>query len=168
MTIPAGDLALKVRIPVRRDGTDERRERFEVTIGRPRGVRIGDGSGLVRVRDTGPPPKILGVDTSVTEPTDVSTTVDVPLQLSQVSGKRIRIVVATLPGTADDADFVPTRIRTVILPGEGFVVVPVEVLADAADEPDETFTVGVVRGRQVRIGRPATVTIVAPPPPESP
>lgn len=163
--IPAGDLALKVRIPVPRDGTDERHERFEVTIGRPRGVRIGDGSASVRIRDIDPPPQILGVDTSVTEPTEGMTTVGVPLQLSQVSGRRIRIVVATQPGTADDTDFVATRLRAVILPGQGSVVVPVEVLADAVEELDETFTVGAVRGRHVRLGTPATVTIVAPPPP---
>ena len=81
VTIPAGDLAARVRIPVRRDGIDERRERFQVTIGRPRGVRVGDGSGLVRVRDADPPPRLVGVDTTVTEPIDAPTTVDVRLQL---------------------------------------------------------------------------------------
>ena len=160
VTIPAGDLALRVRIPVRRDGTDERRERFQVTIGRPRGVRIGDGSALVRIRDIDPPPQILGVDTTVTEPADAPTTVGVRFQLSRVSGRRIQMVVATRPGTADGTDYTPTRLRSVIPPGQRSVVVPVEVLADAVEELDETFTVAVVRGRHVRIARPATVTIV--------
>lgn len=87
VTIPAGDLAVRVRIPVPRDGTDERLERFEVTIGRPQGARIGDGSGLVRVRPIDPPPRILGVDVAVTEPADDALmTVGVRLQFSQVSG----------------------------------------------------------------------------------
>ncbi len=166
VTIPAGDLATRVRIPVRRDGTDERRERFEVTISRPRGVRISDGSASVRIRDADPSPQLLGVDTTVTEPTDTSTTVDVRLQLSHVSGRRIRTVIATRSGTANGTDFTPTRLRSVIRPGQTSVVVPVEVLADAAEELDETFTVGLVRGQHVRIGPPATVTILAPPPPE--
>lgn len=165
--IPAGDLAVRVRVPARRDGTDERHERFEVTIGRPRGVRIGDGSALVRIRDIDSPPQILGVDTKVTEPVDAPATVGVRLQLSQVSGRRIRMVVATRPGTAAGTDFTPTRLRSVIPPGQRSVVIPVEVLADAAEELDETFTVRVVRGRHVRMGPPATITILTPPPPDS-
>lgn len=161
--IPAGDLALRVRIPVPRDGIDERRERFEVTIGRPRGVRIGDGSALARIRDMDPAPRIIGIDTSVTEPADGPTSVHVGLQLSSVSGRRIRLVVATRPGTADETDFSPMRLRLVIPPGQSSVMVPIEVLPDAVEEPDETFTVEVLRGRHVRIGRPAEVTIVAPP-----
>ena len=160
VTIPAGDLALRVRIPVRRDGTDERSERFEVSMSRPRGVRIGDGSASVRIWDIDPPPRILGVDTTVTEPADALTTVGVRLELSHVSGRRIPVVLATQPGTADGTDFTPTRLRSVILPGQRFVVLPVEVLADAVEEPDETFTIEVVRSRHVRIGRPARVTIV--------
>ena len=166
VTIPAGDLAMRVRIPVLRDGTDEPRERFEVAISRPRGVRIGDGSAMVRIGDTDPPPLVLGVDTTVTEPAaGAPITVGVRLQLSHASGRRIRMVVETLPGTADGTDFTPTRVRSVILPGRTSVAVPVEVLADPVEEIDETFTVGVSSGRSVRIGRPATVTIVPPPPP---
>lgn len=168
VTIRAGDLALRVRIPVRKDGTDERRERFEVTIGRPRGALIGDGSALARIRDIDPRPKILGVDATVTEPTEALATVDVRLRPSHVSGRWIRMVVATEPGTADDTDFTPVHLGVVIPPGEESVVVPVDVLADAVEEVDETFTVRVLRGRHVRIGRPATVTIVPPPPPVLP
>ena len=72
-----------------------------------------------------------------------------------------------MSGTANGTDFTPTRLRSVIRPGQTSVVVPVEVLADAVEELDETFTVGLVRGQHVRIGPPATVTILAPPPPES-
>ena len=168
VTIPAGELALQVRIPVPKDGTDERRETFGVTIGRPRGVRIGDGSALPRIRDIDPPPRILGVDATVTEPTDVSETVNVRFRLSHVSERRIRVVVTTQPGTADGTDYTPVRIPAVILPGQGSLVVPVDVLPDTVEETDEAFTVKVVSGRHVRIGGPATVTIVPPPPPPPP
>ena len=166
--IPAGDLAVRVRLPVRRDGTDEPLEKFEVAIDRPRGLRIDDGSAVARVRDVDPPPRIDGVDAAVTEPVDAPTTVDVRLRLSHVSGKPIPVVVATQPGTADGGDFTGTRLRTVVRPGQRSFVVPVEVLADAVDEADETFTVAVVRGRHVRIGGAATVTVAAPPPPPPP
>ena len=167
VTIPAGDLAVRVRIPVPRDRTDERRERFEVTIARPHGVRIDDGSALVSVRDVDPPPKVVGVDTAATEPAEAQTsTVDVRLELSRASGKKIELVVRTRAGTADLTDFDPTRLRLVLRPGRRSVVFPVRLLADDTEELDETFTVEVVRARHARVGRPATVTILAPPPPD--
>ena len=162
VTIPAGRLALRVRIPVRKDGTDEPRERFEVTIHRPRGVRIGDGSALAWIRDIDPRPRIVGVNATVTEPTDAPESVNVVFRLSHVSGRWIRIVVVTQPGTADGTDFTPIRISSAIPPRHGSTVVPVDVLPDAVLETDEEFSVRVVRGRHVRIGRPATVTIVPP------
>jgi hypothetical protein len=168
VTIPPGALAARVRIPVPKDGTDERRERFEVTIGRTNGVRITDGSALARIRDIDPQPRIIGVDTSVTEPTGGPETFDVRFRLSHVSGRRIRVVVATHAGTADDSDFSPIRIRSSIRSGQGSLVVPVDVLPDTVDENDEDFTVRVVRGHNVRIGRPATVTIIDSPPPPPP
>ena len=161
--IPAGGLARRVRIPVPEDGADERREGFEVTIGRPSGVRIGVGSARARIRDVDPPPRIRGVDATVTEPTDTAETVDVQFHLSHTSGKRIRVVVATHPGSADNTDFNPVRRHMVIRPGQESLIVPVEVLADTVDETDEEFTVKVVHGVSVRLRRPATVTITPPP-----
>lgn len=166
--IPAGALSVRVRIPALKDGVDERRERFEVTIGRPRGVRVGDGTALARIRDIDRAPRILGVDASVPEPTQASSVVGVRLRLSHVSERRIRLVAVTRPGTADSDDFTPVRLRAVIRRGQESVVVPVEVLADSVEEADETFTVEVVRGRHVRIGRPATVTILPPASPPEP
>lgn len=165
VTIPAGQLALRVPISLRQDGTDESPEQFEVTIGQPRGVRVGAGSALVSIRDIDPPPRIVGIDTTVTEPTDGRITVGVRLELSQVSGRPIRLVIVTQPGTADGTDFAPIRLEVIVPPGQPHVDVPVEVLADAMVEPAETLTVGVVRGRHVRIGPPATVTVVPPSPP---
>jgi len=168
VTIRAGHLTRQVRIPVPDDGADERRERFEVAIGRPHGVRIGEGTAVSRIHDVDPAPRIRGVDTTVTEPTDPAdpaATIDVSFLLSHVSGRRIRVVVATQPGTADDTDFTPIHLRRVIRPGHGVLVVPVDVLPDAVEETSEEFTVRVVRGRHVRIGRPATITIAPPTPP---
>ena len=167
VTIPAGRLARRVRISVPTDGVDERRERFAVTIGRPSGLRIGHGSATARIRDIDPVPRVRGVDTTVTEPTDAAQTVDVQFLLSQVSGRRIHVVVATKPGTADSSDFTPVRLRRVIRPGQGSLTVPIDVLPDAVEESAEEFTVRVVRGRNVRIGRPATVTITPPQPPST-
>jgi peptidoglycan-N-acetylglucosamine deacetylase len=162
VTIPAGDLAVRVRIPVPKDGIDEYAERFAVTIGRPRGVRVGDGTAIARVRDVDRPPLIHGVDRVVTEPDHDVTPVHVRFRLSRISGKSIVVVVATRPGSADANDYTPVRLRLELVPGQRSVVVPLGVLADAVDETEERFTVEVVRARRVRSGRPATITILPP------
>lgn len=176
--VRAGRLGARVRIPVPRDGLDEFAERFEVTISRPRGVRIGDGRALARIGDVDAPPVIRGVDLDVTEPAVDPVGTAVEFRLSRPSAKPIRLVVAARPGTADRTDYLAPRLRTILPPGTTTVLFDVSVLADPPDvvdqlpEVDETFTVAVVRARRVRVGRPATVTVhepAAPPTlPESP
>jgi peptidoglycan-N-acetylglucosamine deacetylase len=166
VSIPAGRLKARVRIRVPRDGIDEYRERFSVTIGRPHGVRIGDGETLSRITDRDRPPLIRGVDTVVTRSaTDVQATA-VRFDLSGPSGKPIPVVVATRPGTADATDYVPIRSRAVLSPGTRRLRLDLSVLPDpdGLSPTDESFTVDVVRARRVRVGRPATVTIRSPEP----
>lgn len=165
--IRAGKLSTRVRIRVPEDAIDEFAERFAVTIARPHGLRIGDGSAVSRIADDDPPPVVRGVDLTVTEPVSEPTTAALRFELSRPSGKPIRMVLATRQGTADGTDYVGTRVRRVIAPGTSVVLVDVTVLQDEVEETEETFTVEVVRARRVRVGRPATVTIKpAPPDPE--
>lgn len=167
--IPAGRLSTRVRIRVPRDRIDEFAERFEVTIARPRGVRIADGTAVSRITDVDPPPVIRGTDIDVTEPTTESVTTTVEFRLSRPSGKPIRLVVAARPGTADGGDYHVPRLRTVLAPDTRTLRVDVTVLADEVEEAAESFTVEVVRARRVRVGRAATVTILPPEPePEDP
>ena len=160
VTIPAGSLSARVRIPAARDGIDEYAERFEVTIGRPRGVRIGDGTAVSRIKDVDPPPVIRGVGRSVTEPLSDPASATVRFRLSRPSAKRIVVVVATRPGTADGSDYLSLRVRKVIPPGTSVLLVNVTVLADEVEEPEESFTVEVVRARRARTGPAATMTIL--------
>jgi hypothetical protein len=168
VTVPAGRLTTRVRIPVRRDRLDEFTERFEVRLESPRGVRLGTPAGTVRIDDVDPPPTIRGEDLTVTEPTTEAGAATVVLRLSRRSGKPIPLTARTGHGTADGADYVALRLRTVLQPGQTVLQLVVPLLPDDLDEPDETFTVEVVRARQVRVGRPATVTIVPPEPPPAP
>lgn len=166
--IPAGRLSTRVRIRVPRDRIDEYAERFEVTIGRPRGVRITDGAAVSRIADVDPPPVIRGTDLDVTEPVGESATSTVEFRLSRLSGKPIRLVIAARPGTADRDDYRVPRLRTVLAPGTRVLRVDVTVLPDEVEEAVEAFTLEVVRARRVRVGRPATVTIHPPEPDPDP
>ncbi|QZY27701.1 polysaccharide deacetylase family protein [Nocardioides coralli] len=168
VVIPAGRLATRVRIPVRRDGLDEHTERFRVVLGGARGVRLGRRERSVRIVDVDRPPVIRGEDLSVLEPVTGPTTATVELRLSRASGKAIPLTVRTRHGTADGDDYVARRVRTVLQPGETVLRLDVRLLPDALEETEETFTVEVVRSGPVRVGRPATVTITPPPPPPPP
>lgn len=164
--VPAGRLAARVRIPLRADGIDEPTEEFAVRLTRPRGLSLGADVAVARVFDRDPAPIVRGVDVTVPEPAAGPEDAVVEFRLSRRSGHRIRIVLRTFAGTANGTDYIATRQTFVLAPGKRAVVLPVTVLADAVDEPDETFSVAVVRAVRVRPGRDATVTIAAPSPPK--
>ncbi len=164
VTIPAGRLATRVRIRVPRDGIDEYRERFRVTIGRPHGVRIGDGEAFARITDLDRPPRIRGVDTVVERSATDVRVASIRFVLSRPSAKPIPVVLATRPGSADETDYEALRSRVLLSPGTRQLRVDLSVLpdADGLSPAEEELSVDVVRARRVRIGRSATVTISPP------
>jgi hypothetical protein len=115
------------------------------------------------VRDRNAPPLVRGVDAVVPEPA-TDTVVPVRFELARPSGKQVRVALQTVAGTADGADFVVARQAFDVAPGTTSAVLPVTVLADDHDEPDETFRVEVVRVVNARPGRAAQVTITPPVP----
>lgn len=163
VAVPAGRLSVRVPIDVLRDGTDEHLERFAVRISRPRGLTLGRDVAVGEIRDRDRAPLVRGADVTVPEPA-TDTVVPVTFTLGRASEKEVRIVLRTLIGTADETDFVVTRQAFTLAPGETSAVLPVTVLADDLDEPDEAFRVEVVRTVNARIGRTATVTIATPAP----
>lgn len=164
LRFPAGALSARVRIPLLDDSLDEPVERFEVVLSHPMGLRIGTGRGTVAIADRDGPPGVSAFDRSVVEPTGEAVTVPVRLQLARPSGRRVRLLVRTVAGTADAADFTPFEVSVVVPAGTRSVSVPVTILTDTVDEPDETFVVRIVRATNARVVRSdATVTITPPP-----
>jgi peptidoglycan/xylan/chitin deacetylase (PgdA/CDA1 family) len=170
VTIPAGRLATRLRIRVPRDGIDEYRERFRVTVGRPHGVRIGDGEAFARITDRDRPPLIRGVDTVVERSATDAQVTPVRFVLSRPSAKPILVIVTTRPGSADETDYEPMRSRMLLSPGTRRLRLDVGVLpdADGLSPGDEELSVEIVRARRARIGRPATITIRPPEPATQP
>lgn len=164
VTIPAGRLEARVRVPLLRDGTDEPAEELAVVLARPRGLRLGAAVATARIADRDRPPVLRGVDVAVAEPATGTRTVTAVLSLSRPSGRPVRLVLAAQPGTADPSDYDAARVVVDLPPGRTVARFPVTVLADALDEPPETLQVVVVRALHARAGRPATVTIAPPQP----
>lgn len=162
--IPAGRVTATVPVRMLRDRLDEPTERFVLRLTRARGVRLGTTRRTVVILDKDPPPRVSAIGRNVVEPATGRVAVPVVLRLARVSGRTVHVSVTTVAGTASPADFVALT-RTITIPaGSRTVVVPVTVLADALDEPDETFRVRITAVTNAVIGtRDAVVTITPPP-----
>ncbi len=164
--IPAGARSVSVSVPVLRDRLDEPTERFRLTLSQPRGLRLDLADVTVVVTDRDPEPVVRGVDVSVPEPASGQQVVPVRFTLARVSARPVRLEVRPVHGTASAADATAERTVVVIPAGRRSVVVPVTVLADSVDEPDEQLRLRITAVRHARVGtRDAVVTITAPPAP---
>lgn len=159
VVIPAGATTGRVSVPVWRDHQDEPTERFLIVLSRPFGLSLATSEARVRIADRDPEPVVRGRTARVVEPDGGATTVPVRLELDRVSGRQVRLVVRTAPGTAGPEDYVAMERRVTIPAGERFVDVLVTIQPDELTEPSETFTLQVVSATHARVGAAALVAI---------
>jgi hypothetical protein len=139
VAFPVGVTRAVVRVPVLGDRLDEATESVRLRLLAPRGLTIRRGSAHGTIRDDDTPPLVRLGDTSVSEPGTGSIVASVPVTLSGPSGRTVSVRVHTTAGTADTSDFTPVDTTVTFAPGTTSQVVGVPVLADALDEPAETF-----------------------------
>ncbi len=104
-------------------------------------------------------PKVLPQDGVVSEPQTRNQLGFVTVLLSRPSRRRVVATLATRPGTAGVADFVPLHPTVVFKPGETSQLVSIEVLPDRLVEGPETVRLVVVSVRHARAGHAGIVTI---------
>jgi peptidoglycan/xylan/chitin deacetylase (PgdA/CDA1 family) len=145
--LAVGQTRTSIAVRVRPDGRDEADEFFTVSLRAPIGVSVARRSARVTIRDDDPVPRVAVRDATVVEgAAGTSTLVAVPVVLSRSSGRVVAIEWTTQRATQGDAaspgrDYV-TASGTVRLPaGAVRASVPVVVLGDGVDEPDESFSV---------------------------
>jgi hypothetical protein len=139
--IPSGATSVRVRLPVRRDGLDEATERFSLGLAEPRGVEVSGTVVEVAVLDRDRPPKVDGQPVTVPEPAAGTTQVPVVFRLAAPSGRDVRLAYETVPGTADESDYISTSGAVTIPAGELEAQVVVSVRSDLVPEGPETFAV---------------------------
>ena len=141
---PAGTLARTVTVQVRGDRIHEGTERLRLRLDRPRGLVSEQTHAVGRILDDDPLPRVTLSDASVVEPADGQETVFVKVRTDRPSSRRVVMVVATVAGSADQSDYVPLQRTVRIAPGERTALVPVTVLADTVEEPEETLRLEIV------------------------
>jgi peptidoglycan/xylan/chitin deacetylase (PgdA/CDA1 family) len=161
--VPAGTLSREVRIRAVRDGLDEATERFDVGLARGQGVRLGGEPVTAVIKDRDRPPRVAGEPASTTEPAAGTVQVRAVFRLDRPSGRDVRLSYRTVPGTADESDYISTSGTVTIPAGRLTAEITVSVLADLLVEGVESFAVHLDAAEHARVAvRDALVTITPP------
>ena len=159
----AGSRTRTVTVRVRGDRIHERTERLRLVADRPRHLLLGDARGVGTVVDDDPLPRVRIADGAVTEPLEGTATTQLLVRADRPSSRRMVLSLVTVPGTADEDDYVPFERTVRLLPGERRKLVPVTVRADDLEEPEERFWVRIVSVEGAAADRDLAEVTVLPP-----
>jgi len=146
VTFEPGQTSRTVTVAVADDALDEVDETFTLDLSNPSGASVADEQATATLTDNDAPPAVFIDDTSVTEGDAGKPNVpaNFTVRLSAPSGRLVRIVYsfAAISGTAErDADYKANSAILEFQPGETTKTITANVIGDALDENDETFTV---------------------------
>ena len=169
-TFPPGETADTFSVNVNADRIDEVNEDFLVNLGDPEGgAEIADGQGTGTIVDDDQ--AFVSIDNvAVTEGNAGTAFATFSVSLSTPSSRRVTVNAATADQTAAaGSDYESTRRVVTFAPGETRASLPVGVLGDGVDEPNETFAVDLTNPTgeaEIASGRGvATITDDDEPPP---
>ena len=159
LVIPAGATSGVIPAEVVADAVDESTERFTIVVDSATGVRIGDGTGTVKIKDDDAKPSVSIGDAAVGEAGGAAL---VPVRLSAASGRPVTVEFRTHHGSARSRrDFTRTRGVVTFAPGQTEVFAMVAITDDAEREAVETFSVELDDADHAEIAQDsATVTIL--------
>ena len=159
VVIPAGATSGVIPAEVVADSVDESTERFKIVVDSATGVRIGDGTATVKIKDDDPEPSVSIGDATVGEAGGAAL---VPVRLSSASGRAVTVEFRTHHGSARSRrDFTRTRGVVTFAPGQTEVFAMVAITDDTEREGVETFRVELDNADRGEITQDsATVTIL--------
>jgi hypothetical protein len=139
----SSDQTFKVNII--NDTLDEFDETFNVTLSNPTGgASIGNqASGVVTILDEDAPPTISISDVTVKETDNGPVPAFFEVTLSQASAKPVAVSYTNIAGgtATDDVDFQTSTNVLDFNPGETTKQLPINIIGDTTQEPDETFVI---------------------------
>ncbi len=141
LTFDPGVVSLTVPILTSEDDLDELDETFFIELSQPVNAFIANGKGIGTIVDNDAMPTVSIFDFSSNEGLTGLTPFPFRLELSAVSGRDVYVNVATEDGTAKvvDGDYQLLSSTIRFAPGQRFQSIPVVVVGDNVNEPDEIF-----------------------------
>lgn len=137
----AGETSKSFDVVVNSDTRNEPDETFTVTLSNPSNATLGDASGTGTLRNDDAIPALAVADATVTEGNSGSSNASFTVTLSAASGQTVTVAFATSNGTATaGSDYTATNGTLSFAAGETSKTIPVAVLGDTVNEPNETFT----------------------------
>jgi chitinase len=162
LTFNPGTTSLSVVVPVAGDVLDEVNETFVVNYTNASGANLSATQVTGTITDNDPTPSVRIDDISLTEGNSGTANMNFVVTLSTVSGQAVTVNYATANGTASQPGDYSSRSGSVTIPaGTLSLAIPVPIVGDTMDEPNETVVVnlGTVSGATVSDGQ-ATGTIL--------
>ncbi len=157
LTFNPGVTTQTIAVNIVRDALDENNEDFTVTLGVPTNATLdptpANTIGVGTINDDDNPPSVSIDDVAVTEGTGAgTTTLTFTATLSTASGLTVTVPFTSADGTATAADYGVTTVSPLTFnPGVTTQMIAVNIVRDATDEPNETFT--------VTLGAPTNATL---------
>jgi large repetitive protein len=142
VTFIAGQTTTAARVGVVADLTHEPAEAFTVQLTSADEATITDGTATGTITNDDGVPSLRIDNAPVTEGSTGTTDATFTVSLSRASGNTVTVAYTTAEGSATDPEDFASRSGTLTFaPGEVTKTITVPVVADALDEPNETFTV---------------------------
>ncbi len=152
----------QIRVPVLGDVLDEPQEQFVVTLSNPRRATFSDSEAVGKIKDNDPLPVIDMDDADLAEGTSGTSAAELSAELTPASGKRVSFAYATANGSANAGQDYTAANGTIIFDsGETTQTIPITLIGDYDDEPDETFAISLSNPRNATLAiSEATATIL--------
>ncbi|HKP71882.1 MAG TPA: Calx-beta domain-containing protein, partial [Pyrinomonadaceae bacterium] len=165
LTFADGETSKTFTVSVLDDNVFEGNETIGLTLTNPSGdASLGTlPTATLTIQDNESQPFVTTSNLFVPEGESGTKTVQLTVALSNATTKTVTFNYATANGTATaGSDYVATSGTLTFAPGETTKTIPVEIVGDAVEEPDEQFSVGFSNPTNVTLfGQTATITILA-------
>jgi hypothetical protein len=155
LVFPRGSTRQFVDVVVNGDTTDEPDEPLVIATSNATNATIGGffGLGIATIQDDDPLPAVTPGTATVVEGNADTTTISIPVSLTNASSRTITVDWTTLDYQAvAGEDFAAASGTLTFLPGETTQTIDVQVLGDTVVEPDEQFLITTSNPTNARIG----------------
>jgi len=161
-SIPNGQSSTTITVPVNGDTLNEDDETVNIDLSSPTNARLGDGHGVLTIKNDDPLPSVSIADATAAEGESGQSDAPVKVSLSTASSKTVKVIYATSDATATQpADYLPAAGSLTFAPGQTEKTITVLVNSDSVAEGPEFLNIDLSTPTNATIGNGhAVLTII--------